>query len=105
MIDWAERANTHFLHAAAEGTPETPETYLLGVLGVHPPHIGEIAYPTDAELIAAAMKACDFHKDSDAGREEMRRQVLEVPHELRVDLLEYFSNSYGPKRFGTGERP
>jgi hypothetical protein len=43
-----------------------------------------------AELIKAAMKACDRYGDGEAAREEMRQQCLEVPPELQLDLLDHF---------------
>ena len=42
------------------------------------------------ELIAAAMKRCDEFNDSEAAREQMRRDCLELSPELQADLLEHF---------------
>lgn len=97
MSKWATRATAHFLQTQPEPTPITPETQVMGVLGVPPPRISENTPPTIAQLLATAMKACDFHNDSDAAREEMRQQVLETPNELRGDLLSHFSEVYGAR--------
>ena len=45
---------------------------------------------TTAKLMAAAMRRCDQFNDGDAARQDMRREVLETPPELRQDLLDYF---------------
>lgn len=41
-------------------------------------------------LLAAAMKVCDRHHDSEAAREEMRQDCLNTPVHLRADLLAFF---------------
>ena len=48
------------------------------------------AHATTTELIAAAMKRCDEFNDSEAAREQMRRDCLELSPELQADLLEHF---------------
>lgn len=45
-------------------------------------------------LIAAAMRACDHHDDGPAAREQMRRDCLATPHQLRADLLAHFQRAY-----------
>jgi hypothetical protein len=45
---------------------------------------------TAAELMAAAMHACDSWRDDDAAREVMRQDVLDTPEHLRADLLAHF---------------
>ena len=52
------------------------------------------------ELIAAAMRACDFYGDDQAARDAMREACADTPLELRADLLQHFSLSY-PK----GDQP
>lgn len=47
-----------------------------------------------ARLLAAAMRACDRWGDSPAARDEMRRQVAEVPPEHRAGLLAHFERTY-----------
>lgn len=56
--------------------------------------VSEIS-PFDAELLAAAMRACDFHGDGEAARKEMRRDCLATPPHLKADLLAYFISTYG----------
>jgi hypothetical protein len=46
------------------------------------------------DLIAAAMKVCDRYGDSEAAREEMRQQCLELPPHLQADLLEHFTGRH-----------
>ncbi len=116
MSKWAAIAKTHFLHKAGEGTPKTPETRLMGVLGVAPRHIPKneggvlgvmgVGVPpiyknepaTDdglmARLIEAAMKACDHHGDGEAGRQQMRDDCQATPQHLRADLLVHFQQTY-----------
>ncbi len=48
---------------------------------------------TDA-LMASAMRACDHWGDSPASRDDMRRQIAEVPPHLRAELLAHFRTHY-----------
>lgn len=45
------------------------------------------SYRLTCELLLAAMKVCDRHGDSEAGREQMRADCLATPEHLRADLL------------------
>lgn len=47
------------------------------------------------ELLAAAMRACDHHGDSPAARQQMVRDCLDTPPELRQELLAHFRENYG----------
>lgn len=58
MSSWADRAKVHFAHLCQKPTPITPETHLLGVLGVPSGHMQE---KTDSELDAVN----DVAPDSD----------------------------------------
>ena len=49
---------------------------------------------TYRQLLAAAMRACEHWADSEAARQEMRRQIAEVPHEHRAELLAHFLSAY-----------
>ena len=49
------------------------------------------------DLIAAAMRVCDHHRDSEAARADMRRQCLATPAHLQADLLDYFTQTYKVK--------
>lgn len=49
---------------------------------------------TYRQLLAAAMRACEHWADSEAARQEMRRQVAEVPPEHRAELLAHFLSAY-----------
>lgn len=50
-----------------------------------------------ADLMDAAMVACENHGDSDAKRSQMRADVLATPEHLHADLLDHFNKTY-PKR-------
>ncbi len=124
MSKWAAIAKTHFLQKAGEGTPKTPETQLMGVMGVVPRHLSKNEggvlgvlgvgvppiyknEPFDdasvlARLIEAAMRACDHHDDGDAGREQMRQDCLATQPHLRKDLLVHLrtATSVGDRRKG-----
>ena len=47
-----------------------------------------------AELLDAAMRACDHYRDGLQAREEMRRQCLELPPRHRADMLDHFRRNY-----------
>jgi len=47
------------------------------------------------QLLAAAMRACDFWGDSQAARAEMVADIKATPHHLHQDLLDHFLSSYG----------
>ena len=47
-----------------------------------------------SELLTAAMRACDYWKDSPAAREQMRREILEAKPEHRAELLRMFRGDY-----------
>ena len=49
------------------------------------------------KLIAAAMRACDHYGDGPAARQQMVKDCLDTPPELRQELREHFERSY-PKR-------
>lgn len=54
----------------------------------------EEAHTTTAELLVAAMNACDHWGDGTEAREAMRRQVMEIPPHLRSDLLRHLRATY-----------
>jgi hypothetical protein len=62
------------------------------------------AHITTANLIAAAMRACDVHGDGEDAREQMRRDCLATPSHLRADLLAYFDEAYPPAESGLDGR-
>ena len=112
MTDWMARAQAEFADVGHPPTARTDETPLSTVLTVPPgadPEMDESLSTVSSgggrasfenrilalDLIAAAMKVCDRYGDSEAAREEMRQQCLELPPHLQADLLEHF----------TGRRP
>ncbi|XAH21635.1 hypothetical protein AAFF27_16605 [Xylophilus sp. GW821-FHT01B05] len=47
-----------------------------------------------ADLLAAAMRACDHYGDSPAAREQMRAECLATPPHLQLDLLGHLRETY-----------
>ena len=47
--------------------------------------------PLQAQVLLAARRRCDDMADSQAARDQMKREVLETPAELLADLLTAFS--------------
>lgn len=47
--------------------------------------------PLQAQVLLAARRRCDDMGDSQAARDQMRREVLDTPAELLADLLTAFS--------------
>ncbi len=47
-----------------------------------------------SHLLIAALRACDHWNDSPVARQEMRRQIAEVPPEHRAELLAHFERVY-----------
>ena len=47
--------------------------------------------PLQAQVLLAARRRCDDLGDSQAARDQMKREVLETPAELLADLLTAFS--------------
>jgi hypothetical protein len=58
------------------------------------------AHATTDELIAAAMRTCDYHGDGPAAREQMRRDCLNTPMCLRQDLLDHFLSEQARRASG-----
>ncbi len=46
------------------------------------------------QLLLAAMRACDHHRDGPEAREQMRQDCLNTPPHLRADLLAHFQKEY-----------
>lgn len=49
---------------------------------------------SSAQLLAAAMRACDHHHDSQVLRDQMRADCLATPPHLQADLLDHFEKTY-----------
>ncbi len=110
-MSWLARAKAHFQTNGQCPTDRTDESQVSSVLAVPSGGVYEIqhevssvssagaAYVTEKnvspeELLEAAMRACDFHGDNSAAREQMRRECLELSTTVRADLLEYFHRMY-----------
>ena len=120
MTDWLARAKAQIADAANSGTDKTDERGVLSVLTVPPGAVSENSKGVSsvstvlrravfdkrtlgADLIEAAMKVCDRHNDGLAAREEMRRQCLDLPADLRADLLDHFRGHHNTT-FNTKEK-
>lgn len=83
-------------------TPEADSVSQLATLatlaishGSHSDEEGAWAAAEVGKLLAAAMRACDHHNDSAAAREQMVKDCLDTPPELRQELLTHFERTYG----------
>lgn len=111
MSTWAERARREILKTGPTPTDKTDETPLSSVSSVpacaafEKQHavssvssVGVVAIFENcalaAELIEAAMVACDHHHDSEAARQQMRDECLALPPHMRADLLDHFQRAY-----------
>lgn len=74
---------------------------LREMLVAHKPELIQFlreAEQTAAELLDAAMRACDHFQDSPEMREKMRQDLLQVPAHAQPELLEHFRREYGWRR-------
>jgi hypothetical protein len=55
------------------------------------------SHKTTADLLAAAMRACDQYGDSEQAREQMRSDCMTTPLHLRADLLAHLNKAYRAK--------
>lgn len=110
-MNWLARAKAHFSETAPTPTDKTDERGVLSVSSVPPGRVYEFSRGVSSvssvgvtgifencisveELIEAAMRCCDHHGDGPAAREEMKRQCLEIPPNLRAELLAHFERTY-----------
>lgn len=98
LIEQAQSDGVTFRLVGDKVRVNAPDGRLVRWLSILRPHRTEIrAWLTAGELIAAAMRACDHYNDSPAARQQMVRDCLDTPPELRQELREHFERSY-PKR-------
>ncbi len=112
MTAWMARAKAHFSETGHLPTAKTDKTTLSAVLaaptgglskkssGVKAvSSVGVVAlfenHTLSADLMAAAMHACDKWGDSPAARQQMRLDVLATSKDLRQDLRDHFDQTYG----------
>lgn len=112
MSNWTALAKAHFSETGHQRTARTDETTLSAVLSVRPPAISENSkavsavssvgvvaifenHTLSADLMAAAMRACDKWGDGPAARQQMRQDILATPHHHHSDLLDHFRQNYG----------
>lgn len=50
--------------------------------------------PTAHDLVRAGMRSCDYWRDSEAARDQMRRDCMEIPAQQRADLIQHFEETY-----------
>lgn len=113
-MNWLAKAKAHFSETALTPTAKTDERGVSSVSSVPSGSIYEFPRGVSSvssvgvtgifencisvdELIAAAMRACDHHGDSPAARQQMVRDCLDTPPELRQELLEHFERTYPMK--------
>lgn len=53
-----------------------------------------------SELMTAAMRACDYWRDSPQAREQMRLDILQTRPEHRQELLKHFESEYPKTKQG-----
>jgi hypothetical protein len=70
--------------------PPLAEIATVATLAISQPPQGFANDLLDTRLMVAAMRRCDQFNDSEAARQAMRDQLLEVPPHLRQDLLDHF---------------
>lgn len=98
LIEQAQSDGVTFRVAGDKVRVNAPPGQLERWLPMLRSHRTEIrAWLTAGDLIAAAMRACDHYGDSEAAREQMVKDCLDTPPELRQELREHFERSY-PKR-------
>lgn len=112
-MSWLALAKTRFSQKRQNRTAKTDERGVLSVLAGLSGRVYEFPRRVSSvssvgvtalfencisaeELLIAAMKACDHHGDGPAAREQMRQDCLATPPELRAELLEHFTCTYGP---------
>lgn len=107
-MSWLALAKARFSENRPNRTDKTDEMGVLSVSSVPTGRIYEFPRGVSSvgvtglfencisadELIEAAMRACDAHGDGEAAREQMRIECLEIPPNLRADLLDYFRRTY-----------
>lgn len=74
---------------------------LRELLLCHKPELIEFLFGaerTTADLIEAAMRACEHHGDGEAAREQMRQECRDTPLEQQADLRDHFRKEYPIKR-------
>ena len=79
------------------GPAELLDDALRACVQFHKP--GLLRFIADAEqitadLLAAAMRACDHHHDGPAARDQMRADCLATPPHLQPELLEHLRETY-----------
>jgi hypothetical protein len=86
------------LHVAAQAQPQTAE-YPTPAMSKAPPTPASASGSGDdgelEQLLAAAMRVCDYWGDSDQARAEMVADIKATPQHLRQDLLAHFLVAYG----------
>jgi hypothetical protein len=85
-------------HVAAQAQPQTAE-YPTPAMSKAPPTPASASGSGDdgelEQLLAAAMRVCDYWGDSDQARAEMVADIKATPQNLRQDLLAHFLVAYG----------
>ena len=110
-MNWLAKAKARFSQKCQTPTDKTDETGVLAVLSVPTGSTCEISRGISSvssvgvtgifencisaqELIAAAMRASDHWNDGPVARQQMVKDCLDTPLELRPELLDSFFTNY-----------
>jgi hypothetical protein len=86
------------LQEAVQAQPKTARYSTTAMIKAPPTPASAAGSGGDGELdqlLAAAMRCCDYWSDSEQARAEMVADVKATPQHLRQDLLEHFLVAYG----------
>ncbi|GHC96704.1 hypothetical protein GCM10007320_50900 [Pseudorhodoferax aquiterrae] len=81
-------------NSAPEISQRAPKLATVAGLAISHDSGEEAAALLTAQVIAAAMRACDHHGDGEEARAQMRADIEATPHDQRADLLAYFRQAY-----------
>lgn len=85
------------------GPSEKLTDALRGQVRAHKPELLQLVFQAEvdtADLLVAAMRVCDRHRDGPVARAQMRRDCLATPPHLRSDLLQHFLHTHPPAASG-----
>lgn len=88
------------LHGASQAQPQTADpTSVMRKAPLTPASSSGSGRDGELDqLLAAAMRCCDYWGDSDQARAEMVADIKVTPKHLRQDLLEHFLSAYGKSK-------
>lgn len=81
-------------NSAPEASLQPPRLATLAGLAISHDSGKDASELLTAQVVAAAMRACDHHDDGEEARAQMRADIEATPPDLRADLLDHFTRSY-----------